>query len=107
VAPEVSYSGVWDALTGDQTYFGETWHLSKSADAALELSFTGTSVSWYGLVDGDLGLVDVSVDGALAETVDCYSATRAPLRLFARSGLPDTFHTLRLEATGKKNAASS
>jgi hypothetical protein len=65
-------------------------------------------VVWYGLVNTDLGMANLYLDGALvADSLDTYDARRSPRQLFARSGLPDTFHTLRIEATGRKNAASS
>jgi levanase/fructan beta-fructosidase len=107
-SPEVTYFGEWQSLTGDATFVGETCHVSASASAALELTFTGTRVVWYGLSNSDLGLCNVYLDGALVEqNLDTYAARRAPTRLFARSGLRNTFHTLRIDATGQKNAASS
>ena len=107
-SPDVTYSGTWDALTGDPTYVGETCHVSRSAGAALELTFTGTRVAWYGLVNTDLGFVDVYLDGTLiADDLDLYAAVRAPTQLLTRSGLANTFHTLRIETTDEKNAASS
>ena len=82
--------------------------MSKSADASLEFTFIGTWIAWYGLVNVDLGKVAVFLDGALvAPSIDCYAAVRAPVMLFGQSGLPNTFHTLRIAPTGDKNAASS
>jgi fructan beta-fructosidase len=107
-SPDVTYLGDWQSLTGDATFVGETCHVSAPANAALELTFTGTRVVWYGLVNTDLGMANLYLDGALvAENLDAYAARRAPVQLFARDGLPNTFHTLRIEATGQKNPASS
>jgi fructan beta-fructosidase len=107
-APDVSYEGAWDALAGDDTYFEQTCHVSKSPDAAVEMTFTGTRIAWYGLVNVDLGMANVSLDGAVvASAIDCYSPTRAPVLLFHKGGLADTFHTLRITPTGGKNPASS
>ena len=107
-SPDVTYFGTWDALTGDPTYLGDTSHVSRSADAALELTFTGTRIVWYGLLNSDLGFANVYLDGSLvAENLDLYAPSRAPNQLFARSGLASTFHTLRIELAGGKNPASS
>jgi fructan beta-fructosidase len=107
-SPNVIYEGQWESLTGDPTFVGDTAHVARAADAAVEVTFTGTRVVWYGLVNSDLGLANIYLDGALvAEDLDCYASSRAPGPLFARSGLPRTFHTLRIEATGRRNPASS
>jgi levanase/fructan beta-fructosidase len=107
-APDVTYVGSWQAVTNDDTYFDQTCHVSKSPDAVIEFTFTGTRIDWYGLVNVDLGKADVYVDGAIAaSSIDCYSSTRAPVHLFGESGLPDTFHTLRIVPTGAKNPAST
>ncbi len=105
-SPATVYEGDWSEAQ-ENTYFQNTAHVSSSQDAALEATFTGTRVDWYGLVNTDLGMVDVYLDGVLSAAVDCYSPTRAPVLLFLEAGLPDTFHTIRLVASGRKNAASS
>jgi hypothetical protein len=107
-ATGVQYEGSWEAFGNDATYFEETCHVSKSADAALEVTFTGTRIAWYGLVNVDLGRAAVSIDGVVvAPSIDCYAAVRAPVMLFGAAGLADSFHRLRIVPTGEKNAASS
>jgi sucrose-6-phosphate hydrolase SacC (GH32 family) len=107
-AADVTYTGSWQPFTNDDTYFNQTCHVSRSADAALELTFTGTRIDWYGLVNVDLGKADVYLDGVVvAAAIDCYSAVRAPVLLFSKSGLARTFHTVRIVPTGTKNPASS
>jgi levanase/fructan beta-fructosidase len=107
-APGVQYEGSWDTFGNDATYFEQTCHVSKSADAALDVTFTGTRIDWYGLVNVDLGKAAVSIDGVVvAPSIDCYAAVRAPVMLFSASGLARSFHTVRIAPTGEKNAASS
>jgi len=107
-AAQVTYQGSWDGISNDATYFAETCHVSRSPDAAVELTFTGTRIDWYGLVNADLGKADVSLDGVVVATaIDCYSRTRAPVMLFSKSGLSNTFHILRITPTGTKNADSA
>ena len=95
-------------MTGDPTFYDGTCHYSTSAAAALEATFTGTRVDWYGLKNVDLGKADVFVDGArVAQDIDCYSPKREMLPLFSKVGLANTFHAVRIVATGTKNSASS
>jgi len=106
--PDVSYEGVWNTVTDDSTFFANTCHYSGSKGAALEATFTGTRVDWFGLRNSDLGQADIFLDGALvAEALDCYGPSRSPAHLFSVAGLPNTFHTLRIVARGEKNASAS
>jgi len=68
--------------------------------SAVELTFTGTSATWYAPVAPDQGTVDVYVDGKKVATVD----TRADVRsareaLFTTEKLKDGEHTVRVVAT--------
>ncbi|HVY32087.1 MAG TPA: glycoside hydrolase family 32 protein [Polyangiaceae bacterium] len=104
----VDYSGGWSSVTGDATFFDGTCHYSTEAGAALEASFTGTRLAWYGLRNADLGLADVFIDDVLvAEGLDCYAASRVPAQLLLVSGLKNSFHTLRIVARGDKNPSAS
>lgn len=104
----VDYSGGWSTVTGDATFFDGTCRYSTEAGAALEATFTGTRLAWYGLRNTDLGLADVFIDDALvAEALDCYAASRVPAQLLLVSGLKNSFHTLRIVARGDKNPSST
>ena len=111
----VVYSGAWTfndstrnwSETSLTTGVGTASHAS-AAGARADLTFTGTAVTWVGLRAPFLGIADVYVDGILAQQVDLYSATeqvQAPL--FTASGLAPVSHTLRIEATGTRNPAST
>lgn len=104
----VSYSGDWKTVTGDATFFEGTCHYSTAIGSALELPFSGTRVEWYGLRNSDLGRADVFIDDELvAEALDCYAPVRVPAQLLVASGLPNTFHTLRVVARADKNPSST
>lgn len=106
--PDVLYAGAWNTVTDDATFFGDTCHYSTAAGARLETTFTGTRLDWYGLRNTDLGKADIFVDDALvAEALDCYGPLRGPAQLFSVSGLPNTFHTVRIVARGDQQAAST
>jgi hypothetical protein len=76
--------------------------------AIVTLTFHGTSVGWNGYRGPDAGIARVRVDGGVALDVDTYSPThRVQDRVFTANGLTDTSHTLTIEATGRKNDAST
>jgi hypothetical protein len=103
----VTYNGAWTACTNESPYYNGTCHYSSTAAGYVEFAFTGTSITWYGLKNTDLGKADVYLDGALAAGgIDCFSYTRASQKLFSRSGLPSGKHTIRVVVTGRKNSAS-
>ena len=66
-----------------------------------------TGVTWIGYADEWAGIARVFVDGTLRATVDTYSSpSQARKPLFTVSGLAPGSHTLRIEVTGTRNAAS-
>ena len=72
------------------------------------MPFTGTRVEWYGLKNTDLGKADVYLDGQLVTSgIDCYSALRQNALLFTKGKLTSGAHTLKVVATGQKNAAAT
>jgi beta-fructofuranosidase len=101
-----AYTGAWN-LANEGRYFKGSAHYNTTG-TAFEVSFTGTRVEWYGLKNTDLGFADVYLDSVLVRAgVDCYDARRQNALLFTQGKLTNTTHTLKVVATGKKNAASS
>ena len=43
----------------------------------------------------------------VAEALDCYGPLRSPAQLFSVSGLPNTFHSVRIVARGDQQPAST
>jgi YD repeat-containing protein len=113
--PSVTYSGVWTAQDTIRAYSGTSFQTgggmaarSETAGARAQFAFTGTSVSWIGVRGPWVGIADVFLDGALAARVDLYSPTDVvQATVFSASGLSAGPHTLRVDVTGAKNAASS
>ena len=113
--PAIAYSGSWTldttrAWSGTSLNTGSgTATRSATAGSRAEFTFTGTSVSWIGFRAPWAGMADVSVDGGAVTRIDFYSATeivRTPV--FTVTGLASgARHTLRIDVTGTKNAASA
>ena len=77
---------------------------------AVLVTFTGTTVNVIATKGPSYGGLKVTLDGnaANAVIVDLYSATAAyQQKVYAKSGLTNTSHSLRLDWTGLRNTASS
>jgi hypothetical protein len=117
--PDVVFTGVWAqaddtiAWSGGGVFtFGDPpvggARVSGTPGAKATLAFRGTAISWSGYRGPAAGIALVSLDGGLANEVDTYSPTEKIQDIvFTKTGLTDTIHTLTIEATGRKNAAST
>jgi hypothetical protein len=111
----LTYSGTWGFNYTNRNWSGTSLSMgsgtmarSATAGARADFTFTGTSVSWIGIKAPWGGIADVYLDGILAARVDLYDPTeQLQLPVFTASNLTPTTHTLRIEATGLKNDASS
>ncbi|MDG0792181.1 DUF4038 domain-containing protein [Cohnella ginsengisoli] len=107
-ASAVAYGGTWNAGSPNANYYNSTIHWSTTAGSYAEFAFTGTSVNWYASRNPAQGKADVYIDGALDATVDLYGAsTTDSAVMYAKGGLTNASHTIRIVARGDKNAASS
>ena len=81
---------------------------TEAAGEKVTLTFRGTSIRWSGYRGPDAGIARVQIDGGAPSEVDTYSR-RQKLQevVFTATGLADTTHTLTIEATGRKNDAST
>src|SRR5439155_979460 len=100
----VVFSGSWTSFTdpansgGGATYSGQT-------GASVGLTYTGTTVTLVVLKQSNTGIATVTVDGAVVDQLDTYSATR----LFRQQKTYTTAagtHTISVAISGNKNAAS-
>lgn len=74
----------------------------------VDLPFRGTAISWIGYRGPDAGIAQVQVDGGAPSEVDLHSPTaRYQPVVFTATGLADANHTLTIQATGRRNPASS
>jgi O-glycosyl hydrolase len=108
---QFSYSGTgWQhcAPCGDTNLFNDSNSWDNVAGDSATVSFTGTQVAFYGVLDPQHGIGAVSVDGGKETNLDFYSATRAGDHLMWTSPvLTNGAHTFKLRVTGTKNASST
>lgn len=112
--PSVTYTGTgWaeDIQGGSsRAWSGGTAQGSATAGDRATFTFTGTSVSWIGARGPQTGIARVILDGAQVAEIDTYAGVfeqvGGPI-LFIATGLAAGSHTLTIEVTGQKNAASS
>jgi hypothetical protein len=102
------YSSGWGTASGVSDLYDGTAHYSATAGAQATLSFQGTEVILHTVHDVDQGIMQVSVDGGPATTVDDYSPTRdAQAVSYTSPVLADGAHTLTVTVTGTQNPASA
>jgi hypothetical protein len=105
-APAVSYTGTW-YLNSNPAQSGGTAVLAMDVGSRATIAFTGTGIRWVAYRDAWSGIANVYLDGALAATVDNYSAGDFPQSDgFTIVGLAPGPHTLTIEVTGTHSANS-
>lgn len=105
---ENTYQGPWTSGSDDRSYYLSTFHVGHGAGDYVEAQLSGTRLEWHGLKNTDTGMVDIWLDGTkLQSNVDTYAKIRQIATFPIAQGLPNTTHTVRIAATGSKNAASS
>jgi DUF1680 family protein len=80
---------------------------SREKGAALEYDFTGDSIKWFGMRFDDAGLASILIDGQPIARVDQYDPVRGKPFAWEHKGLSAGKHTIRIEVSGEKDAASS
>ena len=101
--PDISYTGDWChwpyAGAGDR---GECYTAKTRSYA--ELSFTGTGIKWYGVMNFDCGKADVILDGQYQTTIDAYSPERLSRQLlYVQTRLPAGRHIVKIFCSGRRN----
>jgi hypothetical protein len=104
--PATTYSSTWSQGTGLDLWSGETVAFSGTAGAGASFTFTGTAVRWIGQRAFNGGIARVLLDGVEVAQVDTFARIQEEFQaaMFSATGLTDASHTLRIEATGLKNA---
>lgn len=74
---------------------------------AVAFDFFGDHIGIYYTASPTSGILDVYVDGTKKISLDAYSATTTSRNKALIEGLGSGKHTLRIDATGKKNANST
>lgn len=106
--PDISYSGSWTQGDASRSWSGSSATVSSTPNAQATLPFNGTSITWIGYRGPTGGIARVFIDGSLAGEVDTYSPSdRVQDFMFTATGLADSNHTLTIDVTGLRNAAST
>jgi Big-like domain-containing protein len=106
--PSITYTGSWDQGNFNRAWSMRTVTVSGEPGAQATFTFSGTSVSWIGTRKSTTGIARVFLDGAFVTEIDTYSPTDGlQATIFRTSNLAAGSHTLTIEVTGRKNAASS
>jgi Big-like domain-containing protein len=106
--PDLTYTAGWTARDDSKSWSGWFASISTVPGAQATLAFNGTSISWIGYRGPDAGIARVFLDGSFAGEVDLYQPQPSIQAIvFTSPFLADADHTLMIEATGRKNPASS
>ncbi len=91
----ITYTGTW-YTNGSSSNSGGSSALTNAPGATATVSFTGTGITWIGVLDPYSGLATVYLDGTM-NTVDTYGpSTLYQQALFKVSGLASGSHTLTI-----------
>ncbi len=103
----ILYSGSWSTWASGG-FFGGDYKYANKAGSSVTVGFKGTAMDWITSKAPDFGIAKVTLDGGTPAYVDLY-APNYPVqqRVWSANGLEDTTHTVTIEWTGTKNAASS
>jgi len=106
-SPATTYNGTWTTDV-NPIYYNSTCHVSNIISSSFQATFNGTQALWFGLKNVDLGMAAVYIDGVLlADSIDCYSTTKAVNLLFSKTDLTSGNHTIKVVVKGIKNPLSS
>jgi hypothetical protein len=107
-SPSVTGVAGWVQDGSMRPWSGGTAAYSATPGTQATFTFTGTSVSWIGARGPQTGIARVVLDGVLVAEVDTYKTTEEiQANVFSATGLAAGTHTLTIELTGLKNAAST
>src|SRR5712691_4078956 len=70
--PSITYSGNWYSNT-NSAHIGGVAALTNTKGARAQITFTGSGISWIGVMDGWAGLATVYLDGQM-QVVNTYSS---------------------------------
>ncbi|WP_150306994.1 right-handed parallel beta-helix repeat-containing protein [Planctomonas psychrotolerans] len=105
-SPAITWEGGWSTVASGYDSGGS--HARMDSVGGATLQFTGTGVQWTARTNGYAGIADVYLDDVKVKSVDLYSPSAAYRAIVFDSGdLKPGDHTIRIERTGTKNAAST
>jgi len=107
--PAVAYTAGWTGGDLSKPWSDGSATVSTGAGARATLTFGGTEIRWLGLRDVGTGIARVYLDGTSVGMIDTYAAQpRVQDTIYIARDLAEGVpHTLAIEASGLKNAAST
>lgn len=109
--PALHYGSGWTHASGyswSADDYNGTESYANTAGDTMSVTFTGSAVRLIGPKGPNGGIADISIDGAKAASVDTYATSKQFSQvLFADTTLGSGSHTLTVQVTGTKNAAST
>jgi trimeric autotransporter adhesin len=100
--PSIVYTGVW-YTNSESPNIGGSSALTNDKGATATLSFTGTGITWIGVLDQYSGIAQLYLDGT-PNTVDTYGAnTLYQQPLFSVHGLAAGTHTLSIQVLHQRD----
>jgi hypothetical protein len=100
--PSITYTGVW-YKNYETPNIGSLAYLTNDKGATAVLSFTGTGITWIGVLDPYSGIAQVYLDGT-PNTVDTYGPTTLYQQpLFSVHGLAPGTHTLSIQVLHQRD----
>jgi hypothetical protein len=103
--PSITYSGNWYSNT-NSAHIGGVAALTNTKGARVALTFSGSGISWIGVMDGWAGLATVYLDGQM-QVVNTYSSiARYQQVIYSARGLSSGPHSLSIEITHERAAGT-
>ena len=100
--PSITYTGVWYP-NSESPNSGGSATLTNDKGARAVLTFTGTGITWIGVLDPYSGIAQIYLDGT-PNTVDTYgSNTLYQQPLFSAHGLAPGSHTLSIQVLHQRD----
>jgi hypothetical protein len=101
----IVFAGNWQRQTGIAPAHAGTLTRANQKEATAELVFEGKKVLWFTKLGADCGKAEVSLDGAVPEVVDTYSADDIwGICIYQRELPSGGKHTLRIKVLGQHDA---
>jgi len=104
--PSIVYTGTWYP-NSESPNIGGSATLTNDKGATAALSFTGTGITWIGVLDPYSGIAQVYLDGT-PNTVDTYGPTTLYQQpLFSVHGLAAGTHTLSIQVLHQRDGETN
>ena len=102
----LSFDGTWNTITHPSLSGGSS-RTTAASGTAVNFAFAGNRVDWIMSRNTNYGIARVIVDGGAPTLVDLYGSFSFKQKVWSSGTLSNGPHTVRIEYTGTKNAASA